>query len=64
MADTYYGYAERTAENQIDWATIGKDLSKALTDEAAIRKTKQVALETSIQEATKRMSNYEKETVH
>jgi len=60
MADTYYGYAERTAENQIDWATIGKDLSKALTDEAAIRKTKQLALETSIQEATKRMSNYEK----
>jgi hypothetical protein len=60
MADTYYGYAERTAENQIDWATIGKDLSKALTDEAAIRKTKQIALETSIQEATKKMSNYEK----
>lgn len=60
MADTYYGYAERTAENQIDWATIGKDLSKALSDEATIRKTKQLALETSIQEATKRMSNYEK----
>jgi hypothetical protein len=60
MADTYYGYAERTAENQIDWATIGKDLSKALNDEATIRKTKQLALETSIQEATKKMSNYEK----
>lgn len=60
MADTYYGYAERTAENQIDWATIGKDLSKALSDEAVIRKTKQLALETSIQEATKKMSNYEK----
>jgi hypothetical protein len=60
MADTYYGYAERTAENQIDWATIGKDLSKALNDEATIRKTKQIALETSIQDATKKMSNYEK----
>ncbi len=24
MADTYYGYSERVAENQIDWATIGK----------------------------------------
>ena len=60
MADTYYGYAQRTAENQIDWATIGKDLSKALNDEATIRKTKQIALETSIQEATKKMSNYEK----
>jgi hypothetical protein len=59
MADTYYGYSERLAENQIDWATIGKDLSKALSDEATIRKTKQAALETAIQDATKRISNYE-----
>ena len=61
MADTYYGYSERLAENQIDWATIGKDLSKALSDEATIRKTKQAALETAIQDATKRISNYETE---
>lgn len=59
MADTYYGYAERTAENQIDWATIGKDLSKALSDEAIIRKDKQTALETSIRETTKKISNAE-----
>jgi len=59
MADTYYGYAERTAENQIDWATIGKDLSKALSDEAIIRKDKQSALETSIRETTKKISNAE-----
>jgi hypothetical protein len=59
MAKTYYGYAERLAENQIDWATIGKDLSKALTDEAVIRKTKQIALETSVRETTKKISDAE-----
>jgi hypothetical protein len=59
MADTYYGYSERVAENQIDWATIGKDLSKALKDEAVLRKGKQVALETSIRDTTKKISNYE-----
>jgi hypothetical protein len=59
MAKTYYGYAERLAENQIDWATIGKDLSKALTDEAVIRKTKQTALETSVRETTKKISDAE-----
>jgi len=59
MADTYYGYSERVAENQIDWATIGKDLSKALKDEAVLRKGKQVALETSIRETTKKISNFE-----
>lgn len=59
MAKTYYGYAERLAENQIDWATIGKDLSKALTDEAILRKTKQTALETSVRETTKKISDAE-----
>lgn len=59
MADTYYGYSERVAENQIDWATIGKDLSKALKDEAVLRKGKELALETSIRETTKKISNYE-----
>ncbi len=59
MADTYYGYSERVAENQIDWATIGKDLSKALRDEAIIRKTKEAALQTSIRETTEKISNYE-----
>lgn len=59
MADTYYGYAERTAENQIDWATIGKDLSKALNDEVVIRRTKQAALETSVRETTKKISDAE-----
>ena len=59
MADTYYGYSERVAENQIDWATIGKDLSKALKEEAVLRKGKQLALETSIRDTTKKISNYE-----
>lgn len=59
MADTYYGYSERVAENQIDWATIGQDLSKALKQEAIIRKTKEAALQTSIRETTEKISNYE-----
>lgn len=59
MADTYYGYAERVAENQIDWATIGKDLSKALKEEATLRKGKELALQTSIRETTQKISNYE-----
>ena len=59
MADTYYGYSERVAENQIDWATIGQDLSKALKNEAVLRKGKEVALQTSIRETTEKISNYE-----
>jgi len=40
MATTYYKYAERDAENQIDWGQVGADMNKVISDEMAVRREK------------------------
>lgn len=46
MADnTYIGYAERSAETQIDWAGVGKSISDMLNTEADIREQKKAAID-------------------
>lgn len=30
---TYYGYKERSAEDQIDWSAVGSSMSKMLTEQ-------------------------------
>ena len=37
MAKTFYGYAERDADSQLNWAKIGKDFSDMLSAEAKKR---------------------------
>ena len=40
----YYGYAERSADSQIDWSTIGKNMSDMLMEKNRIREEKKEAL--------------------
>lgn len=40
MAATYYKYAEREADSQVNWAKVGKDLSDMLIKETELREQK------------------------
>ena len=42
---TYYKYAERSADSQINWAEVGKDMSDMLKEETRIREEKKDALD-------------------
>ena len=46
---TYYGYAEREAEDNINWSTVGNDITKMLKEEVERRET----LKTDIDKATR-----------
>ena len=37
---TYYKYAERSADSQVNWAEVGKGISDMLADEVKIREEK------------------------
>ena len=45
MAKTFYGYAERKAENFVNWAQIGKDITQMLKDEVKVREDKKTAID-------------------
>lgn len=53
---TYYKYAERSADNQVNWAEVGKGISNMLADEAKIREEKKAAYETAFQDDMKQLS--------
>lgn len=54
---TYYKYAERQAENQVDWAEIGKNLSDTLLEEKRIRDEKKAAIEKKTTDLTEQLAN-------
>lgn len=54
---TYYKYAERGADSQVNWAEIGKDLSNMLSDEVKIREEKKAAYEKAYQDDMKNLYN-------
>ena len=45
MAKTYYKFAERSAESQINWAEVGKNVTDMLNTEASIREEKKAAID-------------------
>ncbi|MFN5250150.1 MAG: hypothetical protein ACK5DE_03830 [Bacteroidota bacterium] len=47
---TYYKYAERSADSQINWAEVGKNMTDMLQNEVRIREEKKAAID----EATRR----------
>lgn len=49
---TFYKYAERSAESQVNWAEIGKNMTDMLRDEVALREQKKSAID----EATRKLS--------
>ena len=53
---TYYKYAERSADSQVNWAEVGKNISNMLADEVKIREEKKAAYETAFQDDMKQLS--------
>jgi hypothetical protein len=47
---TYYKYAERSADSQINWAEVGKDMSDMLANETRIREEKKAAIDAASRE--------------
>jgi len=57
MANTYFKYAERNAENRINWADVGKDMTDMLADEARVRGEKKAAIETDFRDFSKTLAD-------
>jgi len=47
---TYYKYAERSADSQINWAEVGKNMSDMLKEETRIREEKKAAIDAASRE--------------
>jgi hypothetical protein len=53
MARTFYKYAERDADSQINWAEVGKGLSDMLSETNRVREEKKNALDSAQRETMK-----------
>jgi hypothetical protein len=54
---TYYKYAERSAESQINWAEIGKNMTDMLQQEVTIREQKKAAIDEATRRYAEELSN-------
>lgn len=54
---TYYKYAERSAESQINWAEVGKDMSDMLKEETRVREEKKAAIDAASREFGNTLAN-------
>jgi hypothetical protein len=54
---TFYKYAERSAESQVNWAEIGKDLTDMLRQEVAVREEKKAAIDEATRRYAEELSN-------
>jgi hypothetical protein len=54
---TYYKYAERSAESQINWAEIGKNMTDMLQNEVTIREEKKAAIDAASREFGEKLAN-------
>jgi hypothetical protein len=54
---TYYKYAERSAESQINWAEVGKNMSDMLKEETRIREEKKSAIDAASREFGQVLAN-------
>jgi hypothetical protein len=52
----YYGYAERNADSQVDWATIGKGMSDMLIETNRIREEKKTAIDAASRQYSKTLT--------
>lgn len=57
MAKTYYNFAERSADSQINWAEVGKNVTEMLQTEASIREEKKAAIDESTREYGEYLAN-------
>lgn len=54
---TYYNYAERNANSQVNWAEVGKGISDMLKDEVKIREEKKTAIDKATREFQQTLQN-------
>lgn len=54
---TYYKYAERSVENEINWNQIGKNLSDSLMEEQKLREDKKEAIDQATNEYAKTLND-------
>jgi len=54
---TYYKYAERNAESQVNWAEVGRDITTMLDDETKIRDEKKAAIQKAFQDDMENLAN-------
>jgi len=57
MAGTYFKYAERNAQDQINWAEVGKNMSDMLLEEARVREEKKAAIDQASREFGEVLAN-------
>jgi hypothetical protein len=54
---TYYKYAERSADSQVNWAEVGKSMSDMLANETRIREQKKAAIDAASREFGQTLAN-------
>jgi hypothetical protein len=54
---TFYKYAERSAESQVNWAEIGKNMTDMLRDEVTLREEKKAAIDEATRKYAEELSN-------
>jgi hypothetical protein len=54
---TFYKYAERSAESQVNWAEIGKDMTDMLRQEVAVREQKKAAIDEATRKLAQEVAN-------
>jgi hypothetical protein len=54
---TYFKYAERSADSQVDWAEIGKNMTDMLREENRLREDKKAAIDESTRKYAEELSN-------
>jgi len=54
---TYYNYVERTADSQINWAEVGKNMTDMLQNETKVREEKKAAIDKASREFGQTLAN-------
>lgn len=54
---TYYNYVERTADSQINWAEVGKNMTDMLQQENKVREQKKAAIDAASREFGQTLAN-------
>ena len=57
MAKTFYKYAERSAESQINWNEVGRQMSDVVNEEARISQEKKAAIDEGIKDFNEYINN-------
>ena len=54
---TYYKYAERSVDSQINWAEVGKNMTDMLKTQIKLREEKKAALDKTAQDIGQKLTD-------